>query len=161
MANVSKPIRKITVKTVCDTPDIEAILKAEGKRMDLMDIYGIAKGMKPGSGDNGPYVAFIGEFRAKNIQTGELFLSAKALVPKVLEEMIAGAGMAGDVFNPVEFAFRISVEYDKSAATKYVYDVTPLVPMEENDTIRALENKMSAMAALPAPTDIKTKAAAK
>jgi hypothetical protein len=142
-SKVGKPIRKITVKTVCGSPDIEQILAHEGKRMDLMDVYGIAKGMRPGSGDNGPYVAFIGDFRAKAITTGEMFVSAKCLLPKLLEEMIAGAGMDGEVFRPVEFAFRIAVVYDKDAAVKYVYDVTPLVPVEENDTIRALESRMT------------------
>lgn len=153
---VGKPIRKITVKTVCGTPDVEVILKHEGKRMDLMDVYGVAKGMRAGSSDMGPFVSFIGEFRAKNITTGELFVAAKCNLPKILEEQIAGAGMMGDSFNPVEFAFRIAVQYDKTVAVKYTYDVTSLVPMEENDIIRALENKMDAMLALPAPADIKT-----
>jgi hypothetical protein len=134
-------LRKITLGTIKVRPDIEELLKAPGKRMELADIYGVATKAKPGVTDIGPYVGFLGSFRAVRLADKQVFESSKIILPKFIEEELFGAfgeGMAGNV----EFAFRISAKYDKDAATKYIYEMKSLVPVQENAQLTALLGKV-------------------
>ena len=140
-------IRKITVKTVCGKVDFEKVM--EKKQLDLMAVYGVARGMNPGASELGPYVAFIGDFRAVNLATGEEFASAKIIMPKIIEEQIAGAGPGGAGDKEIKFAFHLGVKYDASAATKYVYTFRPL--LETADASVMDELKGAVTKALPAP----------
>jgi hypothetical protein len=144
-------LRKITLGTISAQPDIEKLLKMDGKRMDCADIFGVATKAKPGSSDFGPFVAFLGSFRAVNLQTKEIFESSKIIFPQFIEEELFGAFGEGGVGN-VEFAFRISAKYDKDAATKYVYEMKSLLPVKENAQLSGLLDRVKEAAkALPAP----------
>lgn len=144
-------VRKITLGVIKVQPDIEVLLAAEGKRMECADIYGIAKKAKPGQSDFGPYVAFLGSFRAVRLSDGQVFESSKIILPQFLEEDLFacfGEGLEGDV----EFAFRITAKYDKESATKYVYDAKPLIKPAENTQLENLLARVNVAAkALPAP----------
>jgi hypothetical protein len=144
-------LRKITLGTLNVQPDVEELLKAPGKRFDLVDIYGVARKASPGTSDYGAFVAFLGAFRAVRLSDKQVFESSKIILPKFIEEELYSAfgdGMAGNV----EFAFRVSAKYDKDAATKYVYDMKSLVPVAENAQLTALLGKVKeATKALPAP----------
>lgn len=146
-------LRKITVRKVMgEKPDIEALLKAPGKRMDLMDVYGVVTKAKPGSSDYGEYVRFLGTFVAINLQTKEEFESSVCILPRFLEEGLYGA-LGTEGAQNVEFALRLSIKYDKEAATNYVYEHKNLVPTKETDAMQALADKVKAAAkALPAPS---------
>lgn len=145
----AEAIRKITVKTVSGgKPSIEAILASPGKTLPLMDIYGVATSMKPGATDYGPYVKFLGQFEGINLATGEVFTAPALLLPKFLEEQLAGALGASANAN-AQFAFRLSARYDESAATNYVYVAKSLIPTKESDALAQI--KMQMQAALPAP----------
>jgi len=149
-ATRSKPldrIRKITVKTVCGKVDFEEVM--EKKQMDLMAVYGVARAMNPGASELGPYVSFLGDFRAVNVKTGEEFASAKIILPKILEEQLAGAGPGGEKEKEIKFAFHLGVKYDPSAATKYVYTYRPL--QETTDASVMDELRGVVVKALPAP----------
>lgn len=145
-------LRKITLATIGAKPDFELLMKADGKRKDLADIYGVATKAKPGTSDYGPYVAFLGQFRAVNLETKQVYESSKAIFPQFIEEELFGAlGQGGETPN-VEFAMRISAKYDKDAATKYVYDMKPIIPPRENAQFSALESRVKESAKLlPAP----------
>lgn len=144
-------LRKITLGTLKVQPDIEELMKAPGKHLDLVDIYGVARKASPGTSDYGAFVAFLGAFRAVRLSDRQVFESSKIILPKFIEEELYGAfgeGMTGNV----EFAFRVSAKYDKEAATKYVYDMKSLVPVAENAQLTALLGKVKEAAkALPAP----------
>lgn len=149
--NAVERLRKITLGTISAKPDIEELLKKDGKRMDCADIFGVATKAKPGSSDFGPFVAFLGSFRAVNLQTKEIFESSKIILPKFIEEELYGA-MGEDGTGNIEFAFRISAKYDKDAATKYVYDMKSLVPVKENAQLAGLLDRVKDVAkALSAP----------
>jgi len=144
----SEQLRKITVKNVMhETPDIEKLIKREGKRMDLCQIYGIVRRFKPDESDKGQFVRFYGQIRAVNLLTGEVFDAGQVILPGAAQDALYGA-MDGVEGANVEFGIKVGVKYDATAITKYVYTVESLVPPKENDPIRALESQLKA---LPAP----------
>lgn len=148
---VSTP-RKLTLKTIGAQPDFEKLLKADGKRMKLAHIYGVATKAKPGTSDLGAYVKFLGQFRAVNLATKEVFESSAAILPKFLEEQLFG--MLPEGGGNVEFAIELSAKYDKDAATKYVYEAKSLLPAKENAQLADLTARVNeAVKALPKPKE--------
>jgi hypothetical protein len=146
-------VRKLTVKGVMGAnPDLEKLLKAEGKRMDLLTIFGVARKFKPDTAPNGSnFVRFFGQFRAVNLDTGEVFDSGQCIVPGTVQDALYGAMGSGEEVKEVQFAVRIGVKYDATAVTKYVYTVNNLMPTQENDPMTLLENSLKELKALPAP----------
>lgn len=150
-AGTPERLRKITLGTIGAQPDMEKLLEKEGKKQDCADIFGVATKAKPGSSDFGPFVAFLGSFRAVNLQTKQVYEASKLILPRFIEEELYGA-FGEDGTGNVEFAFRVSAKYDKEAATKYVYDMKSLLPVKENAQLSGLlERVKEAAKALPAP----------
>jgi len=137
-------LTKITVKTVCGAPDIEKIIGAKGKQIELMDVFGYVRKSAPGTSDLGEYVKFKGSFKAVNLETGEIFQSGALILPGVASEALDGA-MTHDV-NELQFGFRIGVKYapDNKGAVKYSYFAVPLMAPSENDPLTLLENQIKA-----------------
>lgn len=134
-------ITKITVKNVCGSPDLEAILKAPNKQIELMDVYGLARKAIPGESQYGPYVKFSGSFKAVNLDTGETVQSGALILPGTAQELLAGA--FSDDATEIKFGFKIGVKYDKeSKGTGYSFVVTSLTEPAENDPLVALENQI-------------------
>ncbi len=153
-------LRRITVKTVCETPGgdikgdmLEKVMKDKTKTHPVMRVWGVATRLKPGASDLGPFVRFLGGFRALNIETGELFRAPVVLLPKFLEDQLAGAMGSGENVKPAEFAIEIGVRYDKTSATSYVYTGEEMVATSESDQMLQLEARIRAdnPKALPAP----------
>lgn len=139
-------IRKITIKTVCGGVDFDKLVAAKEKRLDLMTLFGVARLARPGSSDYGMYTAFLGEFVAVNMETGEEFGSSKLLVPKILEEQLAGlVGQEGG--REVKFAVVIGVRYEPKSQVKYEFTLRPLVETADASVIAELREV--AMKALP------------
>lgn len=143
-AKEARQLRKITIATVYGTPDVEELIKLNGKSLKICKIWGVAGRMKPGANDFGEFVRFVGDFRAVNLNTGELFRSSVCLLPKFLEEDMAGAMASGadGATKQVEFGVEINVSFDKTAATKYVYNADSLIEPAESQALVALEQKM-------------------
>lgn len=149
--------RKITMSSIGAQPSKEdraALLLRPTEQIPLARVYGIAGAWKPGQSDHGPYVKFIGQFKAVNLRTGEIFISSTLLLPKFMEEQLHGHLSAGET-RSVEFGFEIGVEGDrpgmKASALGYQYTAKPLMAMSENSALAALEAKLGGVAALPAP----------
>ncbi len=105
--NEVERLRKITLKGIGAQCDVEKLFGTEGKRLDLADVYGVATKAKPGQSDYGGYVAFLGQFRAINLETKQVFESSKCILPRFIEEELYGAlGDSGESAN-VTFAIRI------------------------------------------------------
>lgn len=150
-ATEPETVRKITLGVLGVQPDIEELMKADGKRLDLCDLYGVATKAKPGSSDYGPFVAFLGDFRAIRLADKAAFASRKIIFPAFIEEELYAAFTDG-VNGNVEFAMRISAKFDKDAATKYVYEMKPIIKPAESAQLTALESRMKEQAKLlPAP----------
>jgi hypothetical protein len=142
--------RKITLKGIGAQADIEKLMSADGRRMKLAHVYGVATRAKPGQTDTGPYVKFLGQFRAVNLATKEVFESSAIILPRFIEEGLFAALPDGG--GNVEFAVEISAKFDKDAATKYVYESKSLLPTQENAQLAQLETRVKEAAkALVAP----------
>lgn len=150
----AEKLRRITVKTVCGMDKgelLKLVMSDEKMAFPLMRVGGIATGMRPGDGDFGPYVRFIGQFQAINIRDGRVFAAAMCLLPKFLEDELAGA-LGQEGAKTVEFGFEISVKYDKSAATSYVFlSDSLLAPVSDEANARIA--KLLGVKTAPALTD--------
>jgi hypothetical protein len=149
--------RKITIKEIGAQPSKEdraAMLLSAALQIPLARIYGTAGAFKAGQSDHGPFVKFIGQFKAVNLRTGEIFVASAMILPKFLEEQLHGI-LTGGVAQGVEFAFEISVQGDqpgvKPSATGYTYGAKPLMALAENPVFAALEAKMGGLPQLAAP----------
>jgi hypothetical protein len=132
-------IRKLTIKSISDKPTLKDLI--EHTEIPLCRVYGIANGMKPDSTDYGNFVRFMGDFRGTNLKTGEQVRSGQMIMPKIIEDLIAGQ-LVNPEISALEFGFEIGMRLDETVATKYVYTAKSLIEAAENDPLIALENKM-------------------
>lgn len=145
-----KIVKKLTVKTCNAKPDIEKLVEwKKGHGTDtlwLLGIVGIASDFIPGhNAETGTsFVKLYGQFKATNLDTGEVFVSGAAILPGAASDLIYGAlkGRTGDNPGSIEFAFRIGVHWDETAAVKYVYDVEQAYQPAAADPLAALEDKL-------------------
>jgi len=137
-------LSRLTVKTVFGDIDKEIVKKA--KKLHLMRVYGQANGFKVATSQYGDSIGFIGQFKAANPETGEMYRSGKCFLPKVVENLLAGA-LQGENTEGVEFAFDLfAVPGDN--AFGYEYRVETVVEVAESPVLASLEAKMLS---LPAP----------
>lgn len=148
--------RKLTIKGIWGSKlDIEEILKAEGKQMDICVLRGICRRYKADQSEQGAFVRFYGEFRGTNCKTGETFAAPQIIVPGILQDQLYGVmGADGDV-RDVQFAVKIAAKYDKDSVTKYVYRVESLIAPQESDLMEILDKSLSGQKLLPAPAKAK------
>jgi hypothetical protein len=130
-------IRKISTATVYGGRKdvLKKTLTDEAEIHDLYHVYGRARMIERGkskfdaTGDEeereSDWKAFIGQFEAINLDTGEVFNSGKCFLPDFAANLVAGQ-FTGEVSN-VEFAFTVQAKSDDSSATGYVYSVRPLI----------------------------------
>jgi hypothetical protein len=130
-----KVFGKISIREVMAFNDAHA-----GEAMPLYTVYGRISSMKSGENDMGSFTGFIGETYAV-ARNGERYVSACFYPPsKALTEMLQGA--LGNSTGPVDFAFSVGVKFDDTSATKYVYEVVPLIEAKPSDAIALLEDKL-------------------
>lgn len=137
---MSEIIRKITIASTGWTKaQINAALAAvggnDGDKVDLMKIVGITTSAKPGQTDKGEFVVLHGQFTAINCDGGEVFTSAKCILPNFISESLS---VALEQSPEVEFAILIGAEAKASAVTGYQFTVKPLVESKPSDKMAAL-----------------------
>lgn len=143
----AKPLRKITIATVAgkvkgNAELMKKIIEADGQAVGLMDVFGIASKGKPGETQFGEFVKFVGQFRAVNLATGEVFAAPACILPTFLADDIYGAMTAGgEGVRNAQFAFRIGVFYAPESVTQYQYDAQPLIQPAEADALALLEKQ--------------------
>lgn len=145
-------VRKITLKGVCGKIDIEKLIVAPGKRIELMKVYGVARKAAPGESPIGQYVRFSGSFRAVNTMTGETYQSGGLILPPIAQDLLAGA-LEGDNVEDVNFGFGIAVHYDADAIAKYVYEVESLLTPSQEDPLERLGEALGVVTVAPALAD--------
>lgn len=153
-------LKKITIKTCKAKPNIEDLIeygKEHGKNavMPLLIIVGTASDYKTGDSDGRPWVKLVGMFKATNLLTGEVFQSGTCILPEAANDLVYGALRALDPSKggSVDFAFRIGVVRDETAATGYVYSIEQIYEPQSADPVASLEQRLglNAPAELPAP----------
>lgn len=140
-------IKKLSVKTVVGNVKKMVASEAITKPTAVMRMFGVATRTQTGEGDNGPYVAFIGQFKAINLLDGTEYTSGKAFLPDVASDLLEGA-LASEGANGAEFAFDILVVPDESSAPGYVYQAESLIKPSEDDTLARLEKAVTLPTAL-------------
>lgn len=142
-------VKKITAKIVCGgKPDIEELILFLNKPgvdptavMPLFNVIGVATDFSTGQSDMGAFLKLLGQFKATNVKTGEIFRSGACILPGSGNDMVYGAlraipeGQGGGV----EFAFNIGIKRDKESATGYVYHVEQVTDLGQTDPLAHLE----------------------
>ena len=144
---MSNLIKKITTKTVCG--DIKKLAKPlkDGEGMDLVRVFGVARDIKTGESDYGPWTKFLGNFQAINIVSGEEFKSTACMLPDTASELLEAA-LQNEGVNEVNFAFDISIKGDSNSTIGYQYVCSPLLEDNDSDPLAKLA---SSLPKLPAP----------
>ena len=153
-------VKKITVKEVLGgKPDIAKLIdfnKAHGETatMPVMGIVGIASDFLPGrtvlpDGKEQSWLKLLGQFKATNLETGEVFVSGAAILPGAGNDLVYGAlKSVAEQGGTVSFVFRIGLKRDKASATGYVYVVEQVYQPEAADPLAALEARLVPVAAI-------------
>jgi hypothetical protein len=161
-------VRKLSPKTILGKVTLP--LKADGKPYVnedgepvkfpdtvLYSVFGLSHGVRTGTGDNGPWVAFLGSFEAVRTKDGKRFQGGQCFVPKAVEDILVAALHAGQKDDPtasVEFAIEVGIKFAQTA-TGYEYTVKNLVKTKNADPLADLRLRLAQqhphLAALPAP----------
>lgn len=136
-----KLLNKISIKGVCGAIKVG---KGDAERA-LLQVMGIVSGTLLKTTQYGDSTGLKGQFKAVNVETGEIFRSGVCYLPNVATDLIAGALREG---MQLEFAFGISVK-PADNPIGYEYNVASLLPVAENDPLDALESRLE-VRALPA-----------
>lgn len=119
----------------------------------LYRVIGSAHGVKTGSSDFGPFVAFLGSFEATRYDTGETFVGGQCFVPKAVEDMLLAslhAGKKKDENSGIEFGIEIGLKLSDTAIG-YEFTVTNLIKTKNADPLAALRAQLKPLPRLPAP----------
>jgi hypothetical protein len=144
-------LRKLTIKTAgFDVTAVKAAL-ADNKTADLLKVVGITTEARPGQTEKGEFIKFGGQFRAVNLQTGELFEASTAIFPNFIADSLAAALSQSQ---EVEFGILVGAEANATSVTGYEYTVRPLVEAKVSDKLGAL----IAAAGLDAPLSLEAPA---
>ena len=149
-------VNKITFKTVCGAPEMVAVevvgednvkkTMLRGVEKDYMRVVGIARKHEVVSSQYGDSVAFIGEMRAINLQTGEVFNGSKLFLPNVAESYCYNALIAAEMaegFAGLEIAFDVGIK-PSSTPMGYEYTVKPLIEQKAADRLTDILNSLPA-----------------
>lgn len=121
-------LKKITVKELCG----EILLKdiPENSVRWMAKIVGFAQGVKSGETQYGIWHALTGELAATNMETGQVYAAATAIIPGAMGDMLVQAVTAAlhdDASAKVKFAVRVGVKISPRDKNKYVYEVQPII----------------------------------
>lgn len=145
----AKIVSKLSVKSVfgnVPTKGVE-VTDADGNKktvlradeQNIMRLFGKCEKTKAVNTAFGESTAFIGQFRAINLQTGETFQSTKAFLPPVVAGLLASAKTASE--GDIEFALDIGVKSCNNAHG-YEYTVVPLHEPAAADPLEALAKSL-------------------
>ena len=131
----------------------------DGEKIALFRVYGMARGTKSDTGDNGPWTAFLGDFRAERLdeKTGEVlqYGSGTLFLPSCAETLLIPAVEKSDG-SGVEFAFDIGLVGRPTSSVGYEFTAETVLPVKESEAIASLAAKMTppkwATKQLTAPT---------
>lgn len=157
--SIVQPLGKISVKNVCgELKGDRKPKEGEGTKM-LMRIIGNARGTKVVATAFGESIGFLGNFRATNIDDGQVFQSGTLFLPELATNLVAPMLAENQ---EVAFAFDIGAVYKASSATEYEYVVIPLIDQGGVDPLADLVSKLPALPAkLLAPAKVEEVADAK
>lgn len=161
MENIA--LTTMSVKSAGFNPaQILALPEEQRKPIALGRIFGIAHGLKFGEDNKGnAWVALTGDFIAQcYAERDKQYLGGKLFLPEGIHDKLVagveGGGVVNDkgkpIYNDVEFAFEVYVKPAKNPIG-YSYECKILVDVAQSDPMTALQNRLGALPALPAPKE--------
>lgn len=157
----SRLLKKISATTVC--PDLLQRLDVPGApaQVPLFDVYGFASGIKTSKPDSErQWCAFIGEFEAVRIDTGEVSVSGKCFIPQPMQDMLFGRIMqqkevSTDGGANVQFAIRVKIvapAKGRPSITGYEFQCETILESNDSSPMQSLRDQAkAAVLALSAP----------
>jgi hypothetical protein len=133
-------LRKLTIRNCgFSVANIKEAIEGidEGESVELLKVVGKTTMAAKGQTDKGEYTALGGEFTAVNMLTGEVFTSAKCILPNFISEMIAAALAQSP---QVEFGLLIGAKVDESSVTGYQFTTRPLIEAKPTESMLSLLN---------------------
>lgn len=115
----------------------------DGDVVRAYTVIGIASSIKTGAGTYGEWLAFVGQFEATNLITGEVFGATQAFVQEPLSTIFANALRESD--SPIEFAFAVSLKRRDDLERGYEYTVEPIVTTQKADPLAHLKQAANAL----------------
>jgi len=94
---------------------------------------------EPASRDRRIEYKLLGDFKAINQQTGEMFASPICWLPAFAAAMIVGKFREGDIF---EFALLIGAKFSETVATSYEFTIRSLMAEQPTPEMQRIENLM-------------------
>lgn len=134
-----KIIKKISVKSVMG--DLKKMVKEDQIKDGeaIMRVAGICKKFESGESDYGPWVRFIGSFRAYNLLTGELCASPKLFLPDTASDLLQ-VEVSRENSSDIEFGFDIVCHLDPDTPVGYTFSIITLnEPTQDDPLVRLLE----------------------
>lgn len=147
-------LRKITGKGVgFNLASVRAALDALPKGKDEAPLYtvlGIVNGARPGASELGDYVRLVGDFKATNLSTGDVYVSTVAILPNFVGEAIGMAAMRPDS-QGVQFALTMFAKKVPDSVVGFEYTCEDALPPSESSPLAMLEKQLNEQKLLPAP----------
>lgn len=153
--SAEKLLKKMSMKTLLDASPANTIKQKLANREIkfndiLVRIVGMVDGKKIGNTTYGEYTAFLGNFIANVVATGDVYESGVLFLDKSTTEAVAQRLDASP--DGVEIAVEVAIVFDPSPDSKgYMYVTRPLQSAEMASRRQQLLAKLR-QAALPAPT---------
>lgn len=150
-------VKKITAKGVCgDIKKLVNMHMVEGEIpnnivINLFRIHGKCASYNTKSTDYGDSIQLKGTFVATSLlEEDKVYRSGSCYLPDIAADLVAGMLLDNEDVNSVEFAFDIAIKTDSSSVVGYVYEVTPLLEPQEDDSLSRLASSLPAMPTIKA-----------
>lgn len=143
-------VAKLSTKTVMGKllPEIINTLPEDGATVWLYDVFGVARAVRSGESNYGPWNSFLGACVARRLKDGAKMPGDECFLPGMAEGRVLAfmkqvqASGGGEV----EYAFRIGIK--KGDTQKYNYVIEKILDEGASDPIAALEKRMDAALAI-------------
>lgn len=149
------PISKLSVKTVCGTPETSKLPQLRVNISDanpdgdpnpeaelrIMRVAGYANATKSGQSTYGQWKALAGQFSAVNYGSGEIFMSANCILPGSMNDTLydtVNDRLKEDAGSQVAFKVDVFVKRSARDKNKYEYVVRPVIETEFKSPALAL-----------------------
>ena len=141
-----KILKKLSVATVCSLD--RKFFRELKSETAVMRIFGVTRGYVTGEGAFGPFLKFVGEFKAIDLGSGEEAIGSAAYLPSPIDALLAvqidALKQDGKAVS-VEFAFDIAAKPSEKAATGYEYVVHSLTETRVSDPLALLSSTVAAL----------------
>lgn len=136
---MGKTLEKVEINVPVLNEDNTPVLDKDGEPVmrkakvvqerDMYAVFGNASGHRVAKSNFGDTMVFVGNFEARRIADGEIFISTECIFPPIAIDLATSAYMREKAKNPdvsVEFAFVIGVTPDASGTEGFKFTCKPI-----------------------------------